>query len=324
MEAKEYQRGEAVRTALYYDEIYLLHDESHRAYVHPENPNRLKVALEYINNSDIKSLIHFEKPQKSTIEDISKVHDIYYIQEIYEFCKKGGGYLDPDTYAYEHSYDAAMMASGAIVSALENIRSSKYEASFCLVRPPGHHAEYSKAMGFCIFNNIAIGARKAQKFGYKKVYIADFDVHHPNGTQHTFYEDPTVFLFSTHAYPFYPGTGGADERGFKEGYGFTLNIPLRPGTADDVYIKVYQEQFVESFLAFKPDILLISAGYDLHQDDPLGPMNVSSDGIKEITSIILKAAKTLNIPAIATLEGGYNYQATAQGILDTLRNMVDA
>ncbi|GAB6077943.1 histone deacetylase family protein [Hydrogenobaculum acidophilum] len=309
-----------MKTAVYYDDIYLLHDEPK----HPENANRLKIALKYINDSNIRNLISFEKPQKASVEDVSKIHDIYYIQEIYEFCKKGGGYLDPDTYSNEHSYDVAMFAAGAMISALEDIKNGKFEAAFCLVRPPGHHAEYAKAMGFCIFNNVAIGARKAQSLGYKKVYIADFDVHHPNGTQHTFYEDGSVFLFSTHCYPYYPGTGKEDEIGFKEGLGTTLNVPLKAGTKDDIYIEVYNTKFLESFRAFKPDILLISAGYDLHEDDPLGPMRVSSLGIKEITDIIIKAAKELNIPAIATLEGGYNYDATAKGILDTITNMVNA
>jgi acetoin utilization deacetylase AcuC-like enzyme len=309
-----------MKTALYYDDIYLLHDEPK----HPENATRLKVALEYIYKSDIKNVLSFEKPRKATVEEVSKIHDTYYIQEIYEFCKKGGGYLDPDTYAYQYSYDVAMMAAGAILKAIEDIKDAKQEAAFCLVRPPGHHAEYAKAMGFCIFNNVAIGARKAQNLGYKKVYIADFDVHHPNGTQHTFYDDGSVFLFSTHCYPFYPGTGAADEKGFGEGLGTTLNVPLRAGTGDETYIEVYQTRFLESFRAFKPDILLISAGYDLHEDDPLGPMRVTSQGIKEITNILINAAKELNIPVVATLEGGYNYNATAQGILDTLFNMVNA
>jgi len=309
-----------MKTALYYDDVYLLHDEKN----HPENANRLKTALKYIDNSSFKNLISFEKPIKANVEDVSKIHDTYYIQEVYEFCKKGGGYLDPDTYVYEHSYEAAMVAAGAIVKAVEDIKSSKFESAFCLVRPPGHHAEYAKAMGFCIFNNVAIGARKAQSMGYKKVYIADFDVHHPNGTQHNFYEDGSVFLFSTHCYPFYPGTGSADETGFKEGAGTTLNVPLKAGTTDEVYIETYNTKFLDSFRAFKPDILLISAGYDLHEHDPLGPMRVTSQGIKEITNIILKAAKELNIPTIATLEGGYNYEATAQGILDTIENMLNA
>lgn len=309
-----------MKTCVYYDDIFLLHDEPS----HPENANRLKTALKYIEKSDLYSKISFEKPQKANTEDILKIHDIYYIQEIYEFCKKGGGYLDPDTYAFEHTYEASMFAAGAMVSALEDIKSSKYESAFCLVRPPGHHAEYAKAMGFCIFNNIAIGARKAQSLGFKKVYIADFDVHHPNGTQHAFYEDDTVFLFSTHCYPYYPGTGAKEEIGFGKGLGYTLNVPLRASTDDKTYIEVYENNFIDSFKAFKPDILLVSAGYDLHKDDPLGPMNVTSEGIKNITNIITKAAKELNISLIFTLEGGYNYDATAKGILDSIENMVNA
>lgn len=309
-----------MKSAIYYDDIYLLHNEPS----HPENAKRLETTLRYIKNSEFYKYLTFEKPKRASVEDISKIHDLYYIQEVYEFCKKGGGYLDADTYAFENTYDVSLFAAGAIIKALEDIKNSKYEASFCLVRPPGHHAEYSKAMGFCIFNNIAIGARKAQELGYNKVYIADFDVHHPNGTQHVFYEDDSVFLFSTHCYPFYPGTGAKEETGFGKGLGYTLNIPLKAYSDDKVYIEVYNKDFIDSIVAFKPDILLVSAGYDIHQDDPIGAMNVSSLGIKHITEIIIKSAKSLNIPIVFTLEGGYNYEATAKGIVDTISNMINA
>lgn len=309
-----------MKTAVYYDEIFLKHNDDY----HPENKNRLIEALKEIENSDIKTHLTFEKPKKANFEEIAKVHDRYYIEEIKDFSTAGGGMLDPDTYANEFTYDAALFAAGAIAKALEDIKDGKFDAAFCLVRPPGHHAEFSKAMGFCIFNNVAIGAQKAKELGFKKIYIADFDVHHCNGTQRTFYEDDTVFVFSTHQYPFYPGTGSREEMGANKGYGYTLNVPLKAYSDDAVYEKVYKEEFRESFLKFNPDILLVSAGYDLHKDDPLGGMNVSSQGIKTITNILVQSSKELSIPVIFTLEGGYNYRATAKGILDSLYNMVSA
>ena len=192
--------------------------------------------------------------------------------------------------------------------------------AFCAVRPPGHHAEPGQALGFCIFNNIAIGARHAQKKGFKKVFIVDFDVHHGNGTQDMFYNDNSVFYFSTHQYPHYPGTGSEEEKGSGDGTGFTRNVPMPSGSGDDEYKAVYCEVLPGLVKEFDPDIFLVSAGYDLYELDPLSNINVTLEGIKTITRGILDSKK--DIPYIFVLEGGYNIQKLGDLIVTTLNEMI--
>ena len=298
-----------------YDPIYLKHNTGE---YHPENYKRLISIQEHIE--PIKdNLIHI-KPRKATAKDIALIHDIYYPQEIMDLCSAGGTHLDPDTVCSAYSYEAALYAVGAGLEGIDNIKSGKVERVFCAVRPPGHHAEYSKAMGFCIFNNIAITARYAQQKGYKKVFIIDFDAHHGNGTQKAFYEDDTVFYFSTHQYPFYPGTGSKDEKGRGKGYGYTYNIPLPAGTGDNVYIPIYNEELPKLVDNFKPDIILVSAGYDLHREDPLAYLEVSTEGIGKIVEGILKSA---NVPFLFMLEGGYNLEALGESVRLTIEKMLN-
>ena len=308
-----------MKTFFIYDEIYLKHNKAG----HPENKSRLEAILRHLNFSDINSKVYMEKPRRAEVEDVASIHDVSYIQEVKEFCEAGGGYLDPDTYANKHSYEVALYAVGGVIKAVELVKEGLAEAVFCAVRPPGHHAEYSKAMGFCLFNNVAIGARFAQKNGYEKVFIVDFDAHHGNGTQRSFYEDDTVFFFSTHQYPFYPGTGSKEEIGSGKGKGFTLNIPMDAYSGDDEYIKVYSEDLPEAVNKFKPSIILVSAGYDLHIDDPLTQLNVTDKGIEIIVKNIVKLAEDLNIPLIFTLEGGYNTEALSRNVVNTLRVCVE-
>lgn len=298
-----------------YDDIFLKHDTG---LSHPESPKRLIS----INNNlrDLQDNLIKISPRRASVKEIGMVHDPYYPQEIMDFCSAGGGYLDPDTHVGEFSYDAAVMAVGAGLEAVDRINAGDVERVFCAVRPPGHHAEYSKAMGFCIFNNIAITARYAQKKGYEKVFIIDFDAHHGNGTQKAFYEDDTVFYFSTHEYPFYPGTGSEDEIGSGRGYGYTYNIPLLAGTGDEVYIDIYSNTLPKLVKNFNPDIILVSAGYDLHQDDPLTYLEVSTEGVGIIVENILKSA---DVPFIFMLEGGYNLEALGESVRLTIQKMLE-
>lgn len=298
-----------------YDDIYLKHDTGKG---HPESPDRLVSINDHIES--LKKYLITIPPIRASVKEISLVHDTYYPQEIMDFCSAGGGYLDPDTHVGVDSYDAAVMAVGAGLEAINRIKSGEVERVFCSVRPPGHHAEHSKAMGFCLFNNIAITARYAQKNGYNRVFIVDFDAHHGNGTQNAFYEDDTVFYFSTHQYPFYPGTGSREERGKGKGYGYTYNVPLPAGSGDEKFIDIYSNTLPNLVREFKPDIILVSAGYDLHQDDPLTYLNVSTQGIGKIVESILMSA---DVPSVFMLEGGYNLEALGESVEITLKVMLE-
>ncbi len=304
-----------MKTYLIYDDIYL----KHNAEGHPEHKGRLESIMEHFKRSELRDRIPIEKPVRAKIEDIGKVHDYQYIQEIKEFCEGGGGYLDPDTYANSYTYEVSLYAVGGVIKGIDLIKEEKAEAVFCAVRPPGHHAEYSRAMGFCIFNNIAVGARYAQKLGYEKVFIVDFDAHHGNGTQRCFYEDDTVFYFSTHQFPFYPGTGSEAERGRGKGEGYTLNIPMPAYSGDKEYEKAYKTILPEAVKRFSPDIMLISAGYDLHEEDPLTMLQVTDKGIELIVESLLSVCKEINIPVLFSLEGGYNLNALGRNVVSTLR-----
>ncbi|RMD47296.1 MAG: histone deacetylase [Aquificota bacterium] len=304
-----------IKVGYIYDPIYLKHDTGEG---HPESPERVK-SIDIFLSSIKDKLIHI-KPRKATAKEISLVHDTYYPQEIMDLCSAGGTYLDPDTRCSVFSYEAATYAVGAGLEAVDKIKEGKVERVFANIRPPGHHAEYSKAMGFCIFNNIAIAARYAQQKGFEKVFIVDFDAHHGNGTQKAFYEDDTVFYFSTHQYPFYPGTGAAEEKGAGKGIGFTYNVPLPAGTGDETYEDVYSMMLPDLVYHFKPDIIMVSAGYDLHKDDPLTNLQVSTEGIGKIVEYILKTA---NVPFLFMLEGGYNLTALGESAKLTVEKMLE-
>jgi len=297
-----------------YDPVYLKHDTGEG---HPERPERVSTIDSYID--EIKKDLVEIKPRRASAKEITLVHDTYYPQEIMDLCSAGGTYLDPDTRCSIFSYEAAVYAVGTGLEAVDSIMEGKVERVFANVRPPGHHAEFSKAMGFCIFNNVAITARYAQKKGYEKIFIIDFDAHHGNGTQKAFYDDDTVFYFSTHQYPFYPGTGSAEEKGVGKGLGFTYNVPLPAGTGDETYEDIYSMMLPDLVYHFRPDMVLVSAGYDLHIDDPLTHLEVTTEGIGKIVENILK---TSDSPFIFMLEGGYNLQALGKSALITVKKML--
>ncbi len=302
-----------------YDEIFLKHDWED----HPENKKRLLSVTEHLARSPVSDRIERIKPRRATPEEVALNHDPNYIQEVYEFCQSGGGYLDPDTYATPDTYEVALHAVGGVLEGIDRLLEGSLESVFCAVRPPGHHAEYAKAMGFCIFNNVAVGAHYLRKRkGIERVLIIDFDAHHGNGTQRSFYQDPTVFFFSTHQYPFYPGTGSADERGAGEGYGYTLNVPMPAGSGDSEYRPVYEELLPQVAERFSPQFILVSAGYDLHADDPLTYLNVTSDGVRMIVRSIVGIARKLEVPLLFTLEGGYNLRALGECVVITLEEML--
>ena len=314
-----------------YDDIFLSHETPER---HPECKERLIAIIDTLKTSDIwDKLIHI-KPRKAEFKDIEAVHTHEYIERI---KKAEPGYIDSDTYLSGGTFEAALYAAGGVIEAIDRCKKGEIERAFCAVRPPGHHAESGKAMGFCIFNNVAVGARYAQKRGYRKIFIIDFDVHHGNGTQHIFEEDDTIFYFSTHQYPHYPGTGSGSEKGKGKGEGYTYNIPLNSGSGNNDYLHIYHDILPDIVRRFAPDIILVSAGYDIRAEDPLSGIRVSDEGIKSIVKGILscsehsaishhppqaKSAKNFSIPVIFALEGGYDLQALGKSVLLTIKEML--
>lgn len=310
-----------------YDDIFLKHETP---VGHPECKDRLVAINKALKGSSLWNRLIRIKPEAAAFEDILKVHDKQYIDKLKNF---GQGYIDPDTYISKNSFEAALFAAGAVVKAVDACKENQISRAFCAVRPPGHHAEAGRAMGFCLLNNIAVGARYAQKVGYKKIFIVDFDVHHGNGTQHIFEDDDTVFYFSTHEYPHYPGTGSVSEEGRAKGKGFTCNIPMAGGSGDADYFYVYNSILPDKIRQFGPDIIMVSAGYDIHRDDPLASMLVSNEGVRHIVKSIISCS-SLNrlahtdgytiqtpgsgLPVIFTLEGGYDLSALSEAVLITL------
>jgi len=296
-----------------YDGIFLEHRNPAG---HPECSERLVHILRRLRGSPVWEHLLQIKPREATIDEITLVHRRDYFDLIANHLP---GYLDGDTFLSEVSFSAARLAVGAVLNAIEACREGRIERAFCAVRPPGHHAEAGEAMGFCIFNNVAVGARFAQKSGYKKIFIVDFDVHHGNGTQHFFEKDETVFYFSTHQFPYFPGTGAAGEIGYGRGTGFTRNMPLPRGANDSDFRRIYQEVLPTLVKKFGPDMILVSAGYDLRSDDPLADLKVTGIGIKEIVSGILSVGK---IPMVFSLEGGYNLDELAESVEITLQELL--
>lgn len=298
-----------------YDEIFQWHKTP--AW-HPETSDRLVYIVNALKDSNLwNEMIHI-KPRLAGYDDIARVHTISYIEKIKTF---GIGYLDGDTYMSERSLEAALYSAGAVIEAVERCKSGEIQRAFCAVRPPGHHAGANNAMGFCIFNNIAVGARYAQKIGYKKVFIVDFDVHHGNGTQHIFEEDDTIFFFSTHQYPHYPGTGTIEEKGRNKGIGYTFNVPMAAGSNDKDYLHIYQNTLPELIKHFNPDIILVSAGYDIRSEDPLSSISISDKGIRGIINGILSCSTN---PVIFTLEGGYDLKSLGESIKITCEEMTES
>ncbi len=301
---------------LVYDPIYLEHDTGN----HVENAQRLTATISFLEESQLKEKLVFLTPRPAKIEELSMVHAREYVTQIEIQVQRGGGWLDPDTITSPGSYKAATFAVGGVLTAVEAVMNKQVNSAFALVRPPGHHATCWHAMGFCLFNNIAVAAKYAlANFNIDRVLIVDFDVHHGNGTQDTFYADPNVLYFSTHEYPFYPGTGSIDETGTREGEGFTVNVPLTAGCGDEEYQAVFEDILAPVARRFHPQLIMVSAGYDAHWADSLALMQLSVSGFARIVEITKTLAEMLcqgNL--VFTLEGGYHHQALPLSVAATL------
>ena len=284
---------------------------------HPERPERLEAIRARLAASGLTKDLHALEAAPARQEWVREIHDPAYIERVRETCLGGAPILDSmDTGISERSYEIALLAAGAGIAAADAVAAGSVEAAFAAVRPPGHHALKDAAMGFCLFNNAAIAARYLQKrHGLGRIFIVDWDVHHGNGTQFAFYDDPTVFYFSIHQWPFYPGTGSTRETGRGAGAGFTLNAPMRAGCGDEEYRKVFEEQVAPAVEAFRPDAIVISAGFDAHRDDPLAGMRVTEAGFAALTRIVIQAAPPLcRGRVVSLLEGGYDPDALAASV----------
>ena len=305
--------------ALYYHPAYLEHDTGQ----HPENADRLRGIISALARYGIpENQLH--KPGPVDLDLLSNMHDARYIATIEKAARSGGGYWDYDTIISPDSYDAALLAAGAAAAIVD---SAVLGASvpFALVRPPGHHALHASAMGFCIFNNVAVAAQHAiEKHGMERVMIVDWDVHHGNGTQDLFYNRPDVLFFSTHQYPFYPGTGALEETGSGEGKGFTLNVPLPGGVDDSGYREVFEQVLAPAAYSYKPQLILISAGYDAHVADPIGGMALTTAGFYELARFVRELSMDIaecGGRVAAVLEGGYNIEALAASVIATIAGL---
>ena len=287
---------------------------------HPERIDRVKVINEKLKQLDNKIEWFQPKPFDQTI--IEKVHNKKYLDNIsLSFPKNGIKFLDSDTIISPGSKQATLDAVGSIIMGIDQVNSGKFKNTFCSVRPPGHHAESNKAMGFCIYNNVAVGAAYLlHRYKYNKVAIVDYDVHHGNGTQEIFYNNPKVLYISTHQYPFYPGTGSSNEKGSSDNI---LNIPLDSGTKSDVYLNSF-EHVLKKLKSFEPEFILLSSGFDAHSDDPLAQVNLKSKDFYEITKRILKVANdTCDGKVVSILEGGYNLNALAESAYEHVRALIE-
>lgn len=311
------------KTAYLFHEIYTEHDTG---WGHPESIERL-----HSINKKIKTLPYYNdlvmiQAKPADYKYIEAIHDKHYIDRVKHEIESGIPYIDSmDTAVSAKSFDAALYAVGGCLAMCDSVMKGEVNSGFCAIRPPGHHAERNYAAGFCIFNNIAIAARYLQsEHRIKKVAIIDWDVHHGNGTQHSFERDPSVYYMSLHQYPHYPGTGAINETGMGDGKGYTLNIPMNAGCGDKEYLEMFERRIIPELDKFKPDIVLISAGFDTHALDPLSSMNVSTESFYKFTKMLQTIAeKYSNKKMIAFLEGGYHLTALADSVARVMDALVE-
>jgi acetoin utilization deacetylase AcuC-like enzyme len=312
-------------TGYVYDERYLLHDPGSW---HPERPDRLKAIHRSLKDSGVLELLVPIQPYPAPLSWVERLHDPDYIRRFKKACEQGRQVLDTqDCGISPQSYDIALLAAGGVMAAVDAVMGGQVDTAFCAVRPPGHHAERDRAMGFCFFNNVALGALYLlENFGLERVAIVDWDVHHGNGTQHLFEADPRVFYLSLHEDPqfCYPGTGYAREEGRGPGKGFTLNLPLPPRSGDEEYLEALNNLALPRLMQFAPQFVLVSAGFDAHSKDQLAHMHLTSSAYRQMGRLVLDLAReTAGGRLIMVLEGGYNLEVLEECVEDQLRLLLD-
>ena len=316
------QSEQAKATGFVYDDIYLRHNTGSG---HPECSQRLEAIVTRLQAADLLDVLTRIKPRSVQEEWLTTVHTPEYIAELRELQAKGSRFAGSrDTPVSASSCAVAFEAVGGVLAAVDAVTAGTIQNAFCAVRPPGHHATQDKAMGFCLLNNVAIAARYIQKkHKLPKVLIVDWDVHHGNGTQDIFYEDPSVFYFSVHQHPFYPGTGSVNEQGTGAGKGQTLNVPLPAGSGNRQFVQALSSKLLPAANIFRPDFVLLSAGFDAHENDPLGQMGVTPDGFAELTKIVKQIAHMhCQGRLVSVLEGGYDLEGLAASVEEHVRNLM--
>jgi acetoin utilization deacetylase AcuC-like enzyme len=291
---------------------------------HPEHAGRLERIWQVLDTEGVAARMTPVKPASATPEQLALVHEPGYVQFVEKAARDGGGMLDPDTYLLPVSYDVACLATGGVLSAVDAVCVGEARNAFAAVRPPGHHATSTRAMGFCVFNNIAVGARYAQKeHAIGRVMIVDFDVHHGNGTQDAFYSDPSVLYVSTHQYPHYPGTGTVNETGAGDGVGTNINMPLPAGVGNEGFKTLYERVLWPAARRFAPDLIMVSAGFDAHWSDPLAMLQLDLNGFAHLARQLRDMADELcEGRLIYTLEGGYDLDALGYGVLNVCKTLL--
>ncbi len=307
------------KTAIVYDPFNLRHTLEG----HPENYRRLEGTWQLLQNDGILEELIRVPSSPAPIDAVLRVHTAQYVERLQQISARGGGRIDADTYVNADSYQAALLAAGGLLNMTGMVIEGKVDNGFALIRPPGHHALEHRGMGFCLLANAAIAARWAQDhYGLDRILIVDFDVHHGNGTQDIFYDDPSVLFFSTHQFPYYPGTGDVNEVGSEIAYGTTLNVPFPANVGDEGYLNAFQQLLEPVARGFQPELIILSAGFDAHWLDPLAGMSLSIDGYMKLLDVVMALADELcNGKLVAVLEGGYHLDVLPHCILSTLRKL---
>lgn len=305
------------RTAISYDTF----NQRHTREGHPENFRRLQETWSLLQIDGILNSLSMTQSTPAPLDAVLRVHTPAYIDRLEATALYGGGHLDADTYLTHDSYQAALLAAGGLLNVTGRVLRGQMDNGFALVRPPGHHALAHTGMGFCLLDNVAVAARWAQDtHGLNRILIVDFDVHHGNGTQDIFYRDPSVLVFSTHQYPFYPGTGAATEIGMDRAEGATINVPFPASVGNEGYLAAFQEILIPAARLFRPELILVSAGFDAHWMDPLAHMRLSVTGYAQLITLLMDLAGELcRGRLVAVLEGGYHLNVLSHCVLTTLR-----
>ncbi len=309
-------------TVFYQSKTFLQHETGS----HPESPQRLQAVMDEVAAKQIAGLTVENDPIIKIGQEIERVHSTDYLKSVQQFCADGGGRIETDTVVCPRSFEVAQYAAGCAVEAVDQVLLGKTKRIFCAVRPPGHHALAKQAMGFCLINNVAVAAKHAiAHHKLNRILIVDWDVHHGNGTQDIFYEEDQVYFFSAHRHPFYPGTGMGDETGTGKGLGTIWNLPLAFGISREDYFKKFERMLLQAAEKCQPELVLISAGFDAHKEDPIGSLGLETEDFGRLTRLVTGVANQYCKGRIVSLlEGGYNPQRLAESVVCHLQELGSA